>query len=156
MKSEGKIKHKLKQVKHRITQKEVRRNTSKKPCNCKHSGVVRGHASEPLFHVCLMDSDKPDEWEGMICDGSVPNTCPFFKPRKTKKEIEIEKIEIVDNSNKHVKHKSFSPDKFHLHLKIKSLYLNSLSRVTAQKEVMKVLKDELSNKIHALEISIEQ
>ena len=75
---------------------------------------------------------------------------------KLKKEIEIEQIEIVDNSYKHVKHKSFSPDKFHLHLKIKSLYLNSLSRVTAQKEVMKVLKDELSNKIHALEISIEQ
>ncbi len=75
---------------------------------------------------------------------------------KLKKEIEIEQIEIVDNSHKHVKHKSFSPDKFHLHLKIKSLYLNSLSRVTAQKEVMKVLKDELSNKIHALEISIEQ
>ena len=75
---------------------------------------------------------------------------------KLKKEIKIEQIEIVDNSHKHVKHKSFSPDKFHLHLKIRSLYLNSLSRVTAQKEVMKVLKDELSNKIHALEISIEQ
>ena len=75
---------------------------------------------------------------------------------KLKKEIEIEQIEIVDNSHKHVKHKSFSPDKFHLHLKIKSLYLNSLSRVTAQKEVMKVLKDELSSKIHALEISIEK
>jgi len=75
---------------------------------------------------------------------------------KLKKEIEIEQIEIVDNSHKHVKHKSFSPDKFHLHFKIKSLYLNSLSRVTAQKEVMKVLKDELSNKIHALEISIEK
>ena len=75
---------------------------------------------------------------------------------KLKKEIEIEKIEIVDNSHKHVKHKSFSPDKLHLHLKIKSLYLNSLSRVTAQKEVMKILKDDLSNKIHALEISIEQ
>ena len=75
---------------------------------------------------------------------------------KLKKEIEIEKIEIVDNSHKHVKHKSFSPNKFHLQLKIKSLYLNSLPRVTAQKEVMKVLKDELSNKIHALEISIEQ
>ena len=75
---------------------------------------------------------------------------------KLKKEIEIEQIEIVDNSHKHVKHKSFSPDKFHLHLKIKSLYLNSLSRVTAQKKVMNVLKNELSNKIHALEISIEQ
>ena len=75
---------------------------------------------------------------------------------KLKKEIEIEQIEIVDNSHKHIKHKSFSPDKFHLHLKIKSPYLNSLSRVIAQKEVMKVLKKELSNKIHAIEISIGQ
>ena len=82
----------------------------------------------------------------------------FFKNiiSKLKKEIEIEQVEIVDNSHKHVKHKSFSPDKFHLHLRIKSLYLNSLPRVKAQKEVMKVLKEELSNKIHALEISIER
>jgi len=75
---------------------------------------------------------------------------------KLKKEKKKKKIEIVDNSHKHAKHKSFSPDKFHLQLKIRSLYLNSLSRVKAQKEVMRVLKDELSNKIHALEISIEQ
>jgi len=74
---------------------------------------------------------------------------------KLKKEIKIEHVEIVDNSDKHVKHKSFSTDKFYLQLKIKSLYLNSLSRIAAQKKVMKVLKDELSNKIHALEISIE-
>ena len=75
---------------------------------------------------------------------------------KLKKEIAIEDIEIVDNSHKHKKHKSFSSDKFHLHLKIKSLYLNSISRIAAQKKIMKILKYELSNKIHALEISIEQ
>ena len=74
---------------------------------------------------------------------------------KLKKKIEIEHIEIVDNSHKHKSHKSFSPDKFHLKLKIKSLYLNSISRVVAQKEIMRVLKDELKTKIHALEISIE-
>lgn len=75
---------------------------------------------------------------------------------KLKKNLEIEHIEIVDNSHKHKKHKSFSPDKYHLHLKVKSLYLNSISRVTAQKKIMKILKDELKYKIHALEISIEQ
>ena len=75
---------------------------------------------------------------------------------KLKKEIEIEHIEIVDNSHKHLKHKSFSPNKFHLHSKIKSIYLSSISRVKAQKEIMKILKDELSNSIHALENSIEQ
>ena len=75
---------------------------------------------------------------------------------KLNDEIEIEHIDIVDNSHKHKGHKSFSPEKFHLHLKIKSLYLNSLSRLNAQKMIMKVLKDDLNTKIHALEISIEK
>ena len=75
---------------------------------------------------------------------------------KLNSKIEIEHVDIVDNSHKHKKHKSFSPEKFHLHLKIRSLYLNSLSRVNAQKMIMKVLKDDLNTKIHALEISIEK
>ena len=75
---------------------------------------------------------------------------------KLKDEIEIEHIDIVDNSHKHKKHKFFSPEKFHLHLKIKSLYLDSISRINAQKMIMKVLKDDLNTKIHALEISIEK
>ncbi len=75
---------------------------------------------------------------------------------KLNNKIKIEEINIVDNSHKHVKHKSFSPEKFHLHLKIKSLFLKSMSRVNAQKMIMKVLKDDLKTKIHALEISIEK
>ena len=75
---------------------------------------------------------------------------------KLNKEIEIEDIEIVDNSHKHKKHKFFSPEKLHLHLKIKSLYLSSLSRVSAQKIIMKILSHDLKSKIHALEISIEK
>ena len=76
--------------------------------------------------------------------------------KKLNNEIEIEHMEIVDNSHKHKGHKSFSPEKFHLQLKIKSLYLDSMSRVNAQKMIMKVLKDDLNTKIHALEISIEK
>ena len=76
--------------------------------------------------------------------------------KKLNNEIEIEDIEIVDNSHKHKGHKFYSPEKFHLHLKIKSLYLNSLSRVNAQKMIMKILKEDLKTKIHALEISIEK
>ena len=75
---------------------------------------------------------------------------------KLMSEIEIEKIEIVDNSYKHKGHKFFSSEKFHLHLKIKSLYLSSISRINAHKLIMKVLNNELKTKIHALEISIEQ
>ena len=75
---------------------------------------------------------------------------------KLKKKIKIEDIQIVDNSHKHKGHKFYSPNKFHLKLKIKSLYLNSLSRVTAQKLIMKTLDDDLKKRIHALEISIEK
>ena len=75
---------------------------------------------------------------------------------KLKKHIAIEELKIVDNSYKHKGHRFFSPEKFHLHLKIRSLYLKSISRVNAQKLVMKILKEDLKTKIHALEISIEQ
>ena len=76
--------------------------------------------------------------------------------KKLNKEIELEDIEIVDNSHKHKGHKFYSTEKFHLHLKIKSFYLSSLSKVSAQKMVMKVLSNDLKTKIHALEISIEK
>ena len=76
--------------------------------------------------------------------------------KKLNKEITIEDIKIVDNSHKHKGHKFYSPEKFHLQLKIKSLYLNSLSRVSAQKIIMKILREDLKTKIHALEINIEK
>ena len=75
---------------------------------------------------------------------------------KLKSHIKFQSIEIIDNSHKHKGHRSYSPEKFHLHLKIKSSYLNSISRINAQKTVMKVLSEDLKTKIHALEISIEK
>ena len=82
----------------------------------------------------------------------------YFDEIKIKllENIKIEKREIVDNSHKHRGHKFFSPEKFHLHLKIESSYLKSISRINAQKLIMKTLQEDLKNKIHALEISIEQ
>ena len=82
----------------------------------------------------------------------------YFKEieKKLEKKIKFEKLEIIDNSHKHRGHKFFSKDRYHLHLKIKSIYLKSISRINAQKMIMNTLKDDLKNKIHALEISIEQ
>ena len=76
--------------------------------------------------------------------------------RKLKEQIKIEELKIVDNSYKHKGHKFFSKDKYHLHLKIESLYLQSISRLDAQRLIMSILKDDLKTRIHALEISIEQ
>ena len=55
--------------------------------------------------------------------------------KKIKDNFKLEKLEIVDNSHKHQKHKFFSKDKFHLELKIKSSYLASLPRLNAQKKL---------------------
>ena len=74
--------------------------------------------------------------------------------KKLEDNFKIENIEIVDNSHKHKKHKSFSPTKYHLQLNIKSLYLESLSRINSQKMIMKILEKDLREKIHALEINI--
>tara|TARA_B100000941_G_scaffold278508_1_gene242914 strand:+ start:3184 stop:3441 length:258 start_codon:yes stop_codon:yes gene_type:complete len=82
----------------------------------------------------------------------------YFEEIKKKllNKFKIENLEIIDNSNKHKSHKNFSPDKFHLHLKIKSLYLSSITRVNAQKMIMKTLEEDFKSKLHALEISIEK
>ena len=76
--------------------------------------------------------------------------------KKINNEIDIENVEIIDNSYKHKGHKSFSPEKFHLHLKVKSTYLTTLSRIKAQKMIMKILSEDLKTRLHALEITIKK
>ena len=82
----------------------------------------------------------------------------YFEEIKKKliNNIKLEKLEIIDNSELHKSHKFFNPGRYHIKLKIKSPYLNSLPRIAAQKEIMRVLDKDLKTKIHAIEISIEQ
>ena len=74
---------------------------------------------------------------------------------KIKKRIKLQDLKITDNSHLHRKHKFFDKEKYHLSLEVKSDYLNSLSRINAQKTIMNLLKEDLKNKIHALEIKIK-
>ena len=78
-----------------------------------------------------------------------------FIENKIKKSIKVEKILIVDNSNRHKKHKFFDSEKYHLRLEIKSTYLSSLNKIIAQRQIMSLLAKELKTKIHALEIKIK-
>ena len=81
----------------------------------------------------------------------------FFDKVKEKinKKINPENVTLIDNSNFHVKHKSFDSNKFHLKIIIKSEKLRSMSKIMAHKEIFSILKDEMNNKIHALEIEIQ-
>ena len=74
--------------------------------------------------------------------------------KKIRDNLEVNKIEIINNSSKHQGHKSFAKGKFHLKIIIDSKYLKSLSKIEAHKEIMKILNEELKDKIHALELKI--
>ena len=74
---------------------------------------------------------------------------------KINKKINPENIILIDNSSFHAKHKSFDSNKFHLKIIIKSEKLRNMDKITAHKEVFSILKDEMNNKIHALEIEIQ-
>lgn len=73
---------------------------------------------------------------------------------KIKKKIGPESIILIDNSHLHTKHKSFDVNKFHLKIIIESKKLKSMNKIMAHREIFSILKDEMSNKIHALEIEI--
>jgi len=80
----------------------------------------------------------------------------FFSEIKEKinKKINPENIILIDNSSFHTKHKSFDPNKIHIKIIIESKKLKKMKRIDAHKEIFSILKDELKNKIHALEIEI--
>ena len=81
----------------------------------------------------------------------------FIKKLKIKisRELNLEKIQIIDNSDLHRKHKSFNPDKVHLKIIIYSKKFKEMKRIDAHKMIFSLLKDEMKNKIHALEIEIK-
>ena len=76
------------------------------------------------------------------------------KKKKLNESINPESIELIDNSRFHTKHKSFDPKKLHLKIIIKSKKLKVMNTIVAHKKIFSILKDEMENKIHALEIKI--
>ena len=74
--------------------------------------------------------------------------------KKISNQLNPEKILLIDNSSLHVKHKSFDPDKLHIKLIIKSKKLKDLGAIKAHKLIYSILKEEMKNNIHALEIEI--
>ena len=74
---------------------------------------------------------------------------------KLNKEFNPKKLILVDNSYLHTKHKSFNPDKIHLKIIIESDKLKKIEKLEAHKTIFKLLKHEMKEKIHALEIEIK-
>ena len=81
----------------------------------------------------------------------------LFEEIKTKitNKFNPDQVELIDNSHFHKSHKSFDSNKFHLKIIIKSQALKKKSKIEAHKAIFATLKDEMQNKIHALEIEIK-
>jgi|TARA_B110000263_G_C15206062_1_gene462935 BolA protein len=73
---------------------------------------------------------------------------------KIVKKINPENIVLIDNSHLHAKHRFYEKSKFHIKVILKSEKLKKMNKVDAHKVIFSILKKEMSNKIHALEIEI--
>ena len=72
--------------------------------------------------------------------------------KKLLENIFIENIIIEDKTYLHTKHSSHEKNKFHIKLTISSKELNKISKLDATKKVNKVLKEEIKNYIHSIQI----
>ena len=75
--------------------------------------------------------------------------------KKIYKELNAKNVILIDNSNLHKKHKSFDMNKFHFKIIIESKLLKKMNKIDAHKKIFSILKKEMENKIHALEIEIK-
>ena len=73
---------------------------------------------------------------------------------KLNKNIICEKMEIQDKTFLHKNHSSNDKKKFHLKIIITSKYLKKKNKIESTKEIYKILKDELKNNIHSIQILI--
>ena len=74
--------------------------------------------------------------------------------KKITREIVLEEINIEDKSFLHKSHKNNSPNKFHLKIIIISDELKSEKKIDSTKKIYKILKNELKNHIHSIQLSI--
>jgi len=82
------------------------------------------------------------------------NSLTKILKEKLTKKIQISNIKIEDKSFLHHKHKSFDKEKFHIKLTIESPELKKISSIEANRKIYNILKNEINNNIHSLQITI--
>jgi BolA protein len=74
--------------------------------------------------------------------------------KKLQKEINIQLINIEDKSFLHKNHIGNQAGKYHLKITLKSKELSEMSKIESNKKIYKILKDELKELIHSIQILI--
>ena len=74
--------------------------------------------------------------------------------KKISENVTIENLQIEDKSFLHKKHKNHQEGKFHLKVIIKSKELAKISKILATKKIYNILKNELKENIHSIQLII--
>ena len=74
--------------------------------------------------------------------------------KKLNHNIDIDNIEVEDKSFLHKNHKSNQVGKFHLKIILYSTELNKMSKIESNKKIYKILRDEMRDYIHSIQILI--
>ena len=73
---------------------------------------------------------------------------------KLKKNFKVINLKIEDKSFLHKKHRNFIKSKFHIKLIIESSELKKISSVEANRKIYRILRNEMNESIHSLQIVI--
>ena len=74
--------------------------------------------------------------------------------KKISKNVKYRKISIEDKTFLHKKHKNFDCKKFHLKITIESSELKIKSKIEANRYIFSILKKELKDYIHSIQLFI--
>lgn len=90
MKSEGAIRHKIKQVRFRYLKRFIQESLDRKPENCAHNAPLDGSGDEAV-RVCFAQID-PVSRRGVVCDDRFggcdrASACAMFTPARTKSDV---------------------------------------------------------------------
>ena len=75
--------------------------------------------------------------------------------KKISEQLIIEEILIEDKTYLHLKHKNFQKNKFHIKIFIKSKELSNMSKINSTKKIYEILKLEIKNYIHSIQIVLK-
>ena len=75
--------------------------------------------------------------------------------KKISEQLIIDEILIEDKTYLHLKHKNFQKNKFHIKIFIKSKELSNMSKINSTKKIYEILKLEIKNYIHSIQIVLK-
>jgi len=99
VKSEGAIRHKIKQVRFRYLKRSIEESLVQRPENCGHNAPIDGSGDEPV-RICFAQIDHVAR-RGVVCDERFGGcdraaSCSLFTPARTKDTVKAEFYRDLD------------------------------------------------------------